>query len=235
MVTTSQYRLSFIAGGSGRFVSTILYGLLYDPCPIEYLYGSAHEFQGNNLPSVAFLWPPEWDWHVVPEKWDSSLRYIIIRIRGSDIPELAYNNVHKNMLWNIGRKERGLIYREHAVESFNEIYAETFGSPWDKGSIQNLTDLELRGIEKTMTKWMSRGISNDGRDKSFLNPQVPEGVDHLIINYSDIFLPQGPDSWLVLDQIIKYTNVTYVDPQVRDNYRRYVEYRNSKLDLIGTV
>lgn len=227
-MSDKKYLVYFMAGSSGRFLTTILYGLLVDPIRIDYTHNSAHEFQIQHQESTQFHPMPNQakSWHEYPTEFDPNTGYIIVRLGAADLAEVAANNLHKNLLWNMGRWESGqLDTRPVAYDTFTRLYRRAVGFDWRKSSITELTQGEIQRMHTVMTKW----YASDADYPLYADPQVPPGQSHLIINFHDIFTPSSWDSWVALDQIIQYTQVSTVDPQVRDNYQRYVFQRNSDL------
>jgi len=244
-----QYSVHFLPGSCGRFIMTILYGLLVDPAPVEYSNNSAHDFQNNNPGSFFYYTGSKYrSWHQLPEVIRPEIKYIIIVINADDLEEIAYNNFQKNIVddFRVGEQkilnlhkyvdQQSIDYRDWpwdkftsgAEDKFKGIYLEAIGFDWLKGSIDNISGEESRRMVALTHKWML----NDPNYWKFINYNRTSTPNQLVINYSDIYTPIGVDSWLVLDQLIEYTQVSHVDPQVRDNYKRYVDQRNKAMESI---
>lgn len=228
-----RYLIYFMGGSSGRFLSTILYGLLVDPIRIEYPWDSAHEAQILHPGTSQFHPEPTRSvtWHEYPTAWDPTINYIIVRVSADDLEEIARNSFHKNLLWNMTRLENGQLDANEAPAEngqfppFLRAYRRAMGLDWRKQSVSELTAQEITRMQGALLKWDRNG----SEFAHYSNPQVPEGQSHLIIDFQDIFAPSSWDSWRALDQLVEYTQVSSVDAQVRDNYQRYVFQRNSNL------
>jgi len=231
---TDQYRIKFLAGTSGRFISTILYGLLVDPdLYIDYTHNSAHEFQiSNNL----FYSLGTINWHIYPTEWDEMVKYIIIQIdRSTILNELAHNNLTKNLLWAIDllvqEPDKSKYFPESLeilLDRLKTYYLEATGKEYLYSSLSELTELEIKKLSWNMLKT----VVNDHDYSNYKTTPYPESLffQPLVIKYSEIYQPQG-SSWRVLDQLCEYTE-TSASSQVLDNYSRYVAQRNASLKSI---
>jgi hypothetical protein len=242
-----QYRVHFVPGSSGRFIMTILYGLLVDPVYINYSNNSAHEFQSKKFGSFFYYTNNIWSsWHALPKEFLPDIKYIIISINSKDLEEIASNNFQKNIIENIVHGEREIVdlnkfvdikstgynqwtwgnFTDFAKPMFDTIYQEAMGATWTKGSIDNISSEEQRSMEDVIYRWMY----SDSVTCNFIDYTNHNTDNLMVINYSDIFSPSGDNSWRVLDQLIEHTRVSHVDAQVRDNYKRYVDQRNKQIE-----
>jgi len=245
-----QYKVHYIQGSSGRFIMTILYGLLVDPLYVNYSNNSAHEFQSKYPGSFLYYIDSKYrKGHSLPKEYIASIKYIIIAIKPENIKEISLNhfqkNVIENMINNGSRSHMNKADLEKYVakelidqyshwpwdnfanieqQVFDELYQKAVGHKWVKSSIDLLSIDERSRMEDIIYHWML----HDPNCWDFVN-YTSSSTNRLVINYDDIFQPTSSSSWRVLDQLIDYAQVSHVDPQVRDNYRRYVDQRNNRM------
>jgi len=241
-----KYSVYFPAGASGRFIMTILDGLLRDPIEIKYTHNSAHDFQSCNPNRFYYFVEGIATWHDFPKNFSPDTKYIIISYNSSLLKEIARNMMYKNIIYNvqnIEKKRKNLKnylnnknidysnwdierYENNALKIFRDLYQEATGIKWVKNSTDDLTVDEQQAMEEQMYEWML----NDPKVNAFLDPIQITAKNLLVIEYGDIFRATGSDSWIALDQLVKYAQVKDVNPIVLSNYRQYVSQRNQAVE-----